>query len=153
MIILPCFPRHADPHCLSMSYFHLYSYQIFLYKLVLTDVGFLKAHLSTSLAPSTSAPYLGNRQEFLLGMLRLACLNGKFSHWKSWECINVPWLSDLTNGSTSNPLFALRKMYPGTLALIDINGELALHWLTTCINGSNPMISFHARHQHILSHD
>ena len=37
---------------------------IFVYKLVLTDVGFLKAHLSTSLAPSSSSPYLGYRLEF-----------------------------------------------------------------------------------------
>ena len=38
---------------------------IFLYKLMLINGGFLKAHLSTSLAPSTLAPCLGYRLEFI----------------------------------------------------------------------------------------
>ena len=41
-----------------MKYF-IYSPTNHFVQLVLTDVGFFKAHLSTSLAPLTSTPYLG----------------------------------------------------------------------------------------------
>ena len=44
-------------------------------------------------------------------------------------------------------------MYSGTLTLIDIMGEFASHWLTASSMVDNPMISLHARHRHIHSHD
>ena len=80
--------------CLTMRYF-FYSPTTHFVQLALNDVGFLKAHLSTSLSPSTSAPHLGYRLEFILSTWRLAWLNGNFSCWQSWEFINVPWSSDL----------------------------------------------------------
>ena len=87
---MPTFLSHIHPFIFFISFFilnkpklHFHDYiallyplldceifsfivlPIFLYKLMLTDVGFLKAHLSTSLAPSTSTPYLGYRVEFI----------------------------------------------------------------------------------------
>ena len=44
-------------NCLTIISF-IYSPTIHYVQLVLTDVRFLKAHLSTSLSPSTSTPYL-----------------------------------------------------------------------------------------------
>ena len=51
-----CYPYHEN--CLTMRSF-IYSPTTHYVQLVLTDVGFLKAHLSTSLSPSTSTHYLG----------------------------------------------------------------------------------------------
>lgn len=90
------------------------------------------------------------RARLFISTLRLVCINDKFSHWQSWEYINFLLLLDLASGSTSIHLFSLCKMYLGTLALIDINGEFASHWLTTFIKVSNPMTSLHAWHQHII---
>ena len=56
MTTLLCYPCHKN--CLTVRSF-IYSPTTHYVQLVLTDVGFLKAHLSTSLAPSVSAPYLG----------------------------------------------------------------------------------------------
>ena len=55
MTTLLCYPYHRN--CLTMRSF-IYSPAAHYVQLVLTDVGFLKAHFSTSLAPLTSAPYL-----------------------------------------------------------------------------------------------
>ena len=56
MTTLLYFPCHKN--YLTMRPF-IYSPTTHYVQLVLADVGFLKAHLSTSLAPSTSTPYLG----------------------------------------------------------------------------------------------
>ena len=56
MTTLLCYPCHKN-YLIVKSF--IYSRTTHYEKLVLTDVGFLKAHLSTSLAPSTSARYLG----------------------------------------------------------------------------------------------
>ena len=71
---LPCWSTPLDREIISFIVLPL-----FLSELVLTDVGFLKAHLSISISPSTSTPYLGYRLESILSTWRLACLNGKFS--------------------------------------------------------------------------
>ena len=51
-----CYPCHKN--CLTLISF-IYSATTHYVQIVLTDVGFLKAHLSTSLSPLTSTPYLG----------------------------------------------------------------------------------------------
>ena len=56
MTTLLCYPYHKN--CLTTRSL-IYSPTTHYVQLMLTDVGFLKAHLSTSLAPSTSASYLG----------------------------------------------------------------------------------------------
>jgi len=105
LISLSCWSTLLDHEIFSFIVLPL-----FLSELVLSDVGFLKAHLSTSLSPSTSTPYLGYRLESILSTWRLACLNGKFSRWQSWEYINVPWSPDLASGSTLAHSFSLRQM-------------------------------------------
>ena len=56
MTTLFCFPCHKN--CLTVISF-IYSPTTHSVQLVLTNVGFLKAHLSTNIAPSTSSHYLG----------------------------------------------------------------------------------------------
>ena len=56
MTTLLCYPYHKN--CFTVRSF-IYSPTTHYIQIVLTDVGFLKAHLSTSLSPSTSAHYLG----------------------------------------------------------------------------------------------
>ena len=63
MTTLLCYPCHKN--CFTLISF-IYSLNAHYVQLVLTDVGFLKAHLSTSLSPSNSAPHLGYRLEFIL---------------------------------------------------------------------------------------
>ena len=55
MTTLLCYP--CCKNCLTMRSF-IYSPTTHYVQLVLTDVGFLKDHLSTMLAPLTSTPYL-----------------------------------------------------------------------------------------------
>ena len=56
MTTLFFYPFHKN--CLYLISF-IYSPTTHYVQLVLPDVGFLEAHISTSISPSTSAPYLG----------------------------------------------------------------------------------------------
>ena len=66
MTTLLCFPCHKN--CLTLISY-IYSPTTHYVQLVLIDVGFLKAHLSTILTPLTLAPYLGYRLEFIIEYL------------------------------------------------------------------------------------
>ena len=79
---------------------------------------------STRLFLSTSAhhPRISLRNKF--STLRYVCLNEKFSHSRHRFHIIDLWSKYLTECLTSYHLFTLRRLYYGTLGIIDINGDL-----------------------------